>query len=76
MPVTSWCSSFARGRSPSSSAFSSLIQSTAAAPSEICDDEPAVCFEPSTTGLSFASPSIVVSRRPWSREISCVSPVG
>ena len=41
--------------------------STAEAPSEICDDVPAVCRPSSSTGLSPASPSRVVSRRPWSR---------
>ena len=44
--------------------------STAAAPSEICDEVPAVCRPPSSTGLSAASPSSVVSRRPWSRSTS------
>ena len=43
----------ARGRRPSSLARSAVIISTAAAPSEICDDEPAVCTPSSrATGLS------------------------
>ena len=50
---------------------------TAAAPSEICDDEPAV-WTPSgrATGLSSASFSRLVSRRPSSRATVCVVPVG
>ena len=57
----------ARGRSPSALALSSSIHSTAAAPSEICDDVPAVWMPPSITGFSAARPSSVVSRSPWSR---------
>ena len=58
----------ARARRPRASARSAVISSTAAAPSEICDDEPAV-WTPSSraTGLSSASFSRLVSRRPSSR---------
>ena len=48
-------------------ARSSLIHSTAAAPSLICDELPAVWMPPGITGLRVASLSAVVSRRPWSR---------
>ena len=50
--------------------------STAEAPSEICDDVPAVCRPSSSTGFSPARPSSVVSRRPWSLSTTWVSPVG
>ena len=58
----------ARGARPSSSAFSRAMSSTAAAPSEICDELPAVTVPSSlNAGLSAASASRVVSRRmPWS----------
>ena len=50
----------ARGVSPSSSALASVIISTAAAPSEICDELPAVCTPSSrATGFSVASFSSV-----------------
>ena len=51
--------------------------STAAAPSVICDDVPAV-WTPSgrATGFSAASASSEVSRRPSSRATWCVVPVG
>ena len=67
----------ARARRPSASARSAVISSTAAAPSEICDEEPAV-WTPSgrATGLSVASFSSVVSRRPSSRATVWVVPVG
>ena len=67
----------ARARRPSASARSAVMSSTAAAPSEICDDEPAV-WTPSgrATGLSSASFSRLVSRRPSSRATGCVVPVG
>ena len=49
--------------------------STAEAPSEICDEVPAVCRPSGSTGLRPASPSRVVSRSPWSASTT-VSPVG
>ena len=65
----------ARGVSPSSSAFSRAINSTAAAPSEICEELPAVTEPPSLkAGFSAASASRLVSRRmPWSAAIVCPS---
>ena len=46
----------ARGVRPSSLALSSVVISTAAAPSEICDELPAVCTPSSrATGFSVAS---------------------
>ena len=58
----------ARGVRPSSLAAGSVIISTAAAPSEICDELPAVCTPSSrATGFSVASFSSDVSRRPSSR---------
>ena len=60
----------ARGVRPSAAAFSSLMISSAAAPSVICEELPAVTRPPSSSGrndgLSLASDSIVVSRRPSS----------
>ena len=54
----------ARGRKPSDDARSSLMISTAAAPSEICDDVPAVTVPVSEkAGCSAASFSSEVSRR-------------
>ena len=48
----------ARGRRPRASARSAVMRRTAAAPSEICDDEPAVCTPSGrATGLSSASSS-------------------
>ena len=54
--------------SPSASAFSRAISSTAAAPSEIWELLPAVIFPSGlNAGFSFASASRVVSGRiPWS----------
>ncbi len=65
------------GVSPRAAAFSSVMSSTAAAPSEICDDEPAV-WTPSSraTGFRLARASSVVSRRPSSRATWWVVPVG
>ncbi len=57
-------------------ALSSSIHSTAAAPSEICDEVPAVWMAPSITGFNEARPSAVVSRRPWSRVTGAHSSVG
>ena len=56
------------GSRPSASAFSRAISSTAAAPSEICDELPAVTLPSSLkAGFSAASFSSVVSgRMPWS----------
>ena len=65
------------GVRPSSLARSSVISSTAAAPSEICDELPAVCTPSGrATGFSVASFSSDVSRRPSSRATRCVAPVG
>jgi hypothetical protein len=84
-PTRQVSSTFARARSPRASAFSLVMRSTAAAPSEICDAEPAVWRPPSaptigspggTTGLRPASPSRVVSRRPSSLATVWVVPVG
>src|SRR5262249_50949641 len=67
----------ARGRRLSSLAFAAVISSTAAAPSVICDDDPAVCTRSArATGLSAASASRDVSRRPSSRSTRCVVPAG
>ena len=66
----------ARARSPWAAATSESIHSTAAAPSEICDEVPAVWIAPSATGRSLARPSSVDSRSPWSRVTVVVSPVG
>ena len=53
------------------------MSSTAAAPSEICEADPAVCTPFSrATGLSLASFSRLVSRRPSSRATVWVVPVG
>ena len=70
----SWSTIRARGVRPSASAFSRDISSTAAAPSEICDELPAV-MRPSglNAGLSWESFSSVVSgRMPWSVVTSAV----
>ena len=67
-PTVVWSTIRARGVTPSSLARSAVISSTAAAPSEICDELPAVT-RPSglNAGLSPASASSVVSgRMPWS----------
>ena len=67
----------ASGATPSAAAFSAVMSRTAPAPSEICDDEAAVCTPSGRPdGLSCASPSIVVSRSPSSRATVAVSPVG
>ena len=68
----------ARGRRPSSAAFSAVITRTAAAPSEICDDVPAV-WTPSSAGRPASArpaPRGEVSRRPSSRSTVWVEPVG
>ncbi len=67
-PTDVWSTIRARGVSPSASAFSRAISRTAAAPSEICDELPAV-MRPSglKAGLSCESFSSDVSgRMPWS----------
>ena len=66
-PTVVWSKIRARGFRPSASAFSRVISSTAAAPSETCEELPAVILPSSLkAGFSAESPSIVVSRRPWS----------
>src|SRR4051795_10764763 len=67
-PTVVWSTIRARGVSPSSFALSALISSTAAAPSEICDEFAAVIFPSGlNTGLSWESVSRFVSgRMPWS----------
>ena len=55
-------------------ARSSDIHSTAAAPSEICDELPAWCIPSGSTGFSLARPSAVVSRGPWSLLMTSRSP--
>ncbi len=73
-PTDVWSTIRARARRPSSSAFSRLISSTAAAPSEICDALPAVIFPSGLkAGLSWLRPSSdVPGRMPWS--VISVSP--
>ena len=66
-PTVVWSKIRARGVRPSASAFSRAISSTAAAPSETCEELPAVILPSSLkAGFSAARPSSVVSRRPWS----------
>ena len=61
-PTVVWSTIFARGARPASSAFSLVIRSTAAAPSEICEELPAVIFPFSlNAGFSSGSASRVVS---------------
>ena len=63
-PTVVWSTIRARGFTPSSSAFSRVIRSTAAAPSEICEELPAVTRPSSlNAGLSSASVSTVVPGR-------------
>ena len=63
-PTVVWSTIRARGFSPSASAFSRAISSTAAAPSEICELLPAVTLPSSlNAGFSCDSASIEVSRR-------------
>ena len=66
----------ASGRSPSSAARPARISSTAAEPSLICDELPAVCTPPSITGLRPARPSAVVGLMPPSRTTWRISSVG
>ena len=65
----------ARGRRPSALAFSSLMMSTAEAPSVICEELPAVTLPPSglKAGLSLASVSTVLSGRMPSSAVSSSS---
>ena len=67
-PTVVWSTILARARRPSASAFSRDMSSTAAAPSEICDEFPAVILPSGlNAGFSPASASSVVSGRiPWS----------
>ncbi len=66
-PTVVWSKIRARGFSPRASAFSRVISSTAAAPSETWEELPAVILPSSLkAGFSAERPSIVVSRRPWS----------
>ena len=67
-PTVVWSTIRARGLSPSASAFSRDISSTAAAPSEICEELPAVILPSSLkAGLSCDSVSMFESgRMPWS----------
>ncbi len=63
-PTVVWSTIRARARRPSASAFSRVMSSTAAAPSEICDELPAVTLPSSLkAGFSAASFSSVVSGR-------------
>ena len=76
-PTRHWSTIRARGDSPRSFAFAAVISSTAAAPSVIWEDEPAVCTPFSRpTGLSLANASSDVSRSPSSRVTVCVLSVG
>ena len=74
-PTVVWSRIRARGLSPRACAFSRVISSTAAAPSEICDELPAVILPSGlNAGLRPASVSSVVSgRMPWS--LTYVSPL-
>src|SRR3954463_5417358 len=67
-PTVVWSTMRARGVRPSRLAFSALISSTAAAPSDTCDALPAVILPSSLkTGLSCESVSrSVFGRIPWS----------
>ena len=67
-PTVVWSTIRARGLRPNSSAFSRVISSTAAAPSEIWLELPAVTLPSSlNAGLSSESVSRLVSgRMPWS----------
>src|SRR3990172_1997826 len=48
-PTTAWATMRARGLTPSSFAFAADISSTAAAPSEVCDELPA--WDPNEHGV-------------------------
>ena len=76
VPATAKLWNRARGRRPSSAAFSALMISTADAPSVICDELPAVILPSSLkAGLSLASVSAVVpSRMPSSAVIISALP--
>ena len=63
-PTVVWSTIFARGVTPSSSAFSRVMSSTAAAPSETWEELPAVILPSSLkAGFSSASFSSEVSGR-------------
>ena len=69
-PTVVWSTIRARGVTPSSSAFSRDMRSTAAAPSEICEELPAV-IRPSSLKAGFSSArvsTVVPGRMPWSVE--------
>ena len=74
--TTPWAPISASHGRPSDSAFSRLITTTAAAPSEICDEDPAVIVPSgANAGRSLASSSAVVSERtPSSSETTIGSP--
>ena len=69
-PTVVWSTIFARGVRPSCSAFSRVISSTAAAPSETCEELPAVILPSSLKAgfseASFSALSSVGGRMPWS----------
>ena len=67
-PTVVWSKIRARGSRPSASAFSRVISSTAAAPSEICEELPAVIL-PSSLKAGFSWRELLergVGRMPWS----------
>jgi hypothetical protein len=67
-PTVVWSTIRARGLSPSDSALPRSISSTAAAPSEICDEFPAV-IRPSSLNAGFSCESasrFESGRMPWS----------
>jgi len=69
-PTTTVVCTLASGRRPSRAAVSDVVSSTAAAPSEICDDEAAVIRPPSTSGFNDRIFSQLGSRGPSSRVAS------
>ena len=76
-PTRHWWVIRARGRRPRAAALAGEASSTAAAPSEICDDVPAVWIPSSrATGFRLASLSSEVSLGPSSAATVCVEPVG
>ncbi len=75
-PTSAWSTIRARGVRPRACASSESINSTADAPSLICEEVPAVCRPSGSTVRSPAKPSRVVSRRPSSAETVLISSVG
>ena len=69
-PTVVWSTILARGFRPSSLALSAVISSTAAAPSETCEELPAVILPSSLNAgfseASFSRLSSVGGRIPWS----------